>query len=273
MWVGFGVARKIKKVTVKANSNIEEEIVRVTVGESGTLTWLGHATVLLTTHAGTRIMFDPWLDGNPKSPVGLADVGVVDAIAVTHGHFDHVGSVASLARACEATVICVPEMAAYFSSIGVTNVVEMNKGGTVRVAEVSLTMVTADHSCGISLVENAPYAYGGNPVGFIVGLADDEGGPIYLSGDTNVFGDMALIRELYAPEIALIPIDGHYNMGPREAAHAVKLLGVKRVVPIHYGTFEILAGTPEELRSHLAKAGSSTALFAIEPGQSVSLTP
>lgn len=255
------------------DSKNEEGSVSATLGEPGTLTWLGHATVLLTTHSGTRIIFDPWLDGNPKCPVPISKVESIDAIAVTHGHFDHMGSVAPLALATGATVICVPEMAAYFSSIGVTNIVEMNKGGTVRIGEVSLTMVSADHSCGINVAESSPYAYGGNPVGYIVGLGEAEGGPVYVSGDTNVFGDMALIRELYSPEIALIPIDGHYNMGPREAAHAVKLLGLKRVVPIHYGTFEVLAGSPDELRSYLTTAGSSTTMFAIEPGQSVPLTP
>jgi L-ascorbate metabolism protein UlaG (beta-lactamase superfamily) len=116
-----------------------------------------------------------------------------------------------------------------------------------------------------------PYAYGGNPVGFIVGLPTGQGGPIYVSGDTNVFGDMALIRELYAPEIGLVPIDGYYNMGPREAAYAVTLLGLSRVVPIHYGTFPILTGTPDELRSQLKSSGSMAQTIAIEPGQSVPL--
>jgi L-ascorbate metabolism protein UlaG (beta-lactamase superfamily) len=246
---------------------VEEELQRVTVGKAGSLTWLGHATVLLNTEAGTRIVFDPWIDGNPKCPISLNELGNVDAICVTHGHFDHMGSVIPLAEVTGATVICVPEMAAYFSSVGVTNLVEMNKGGTVHVKEVALTMVTADHSCGISAGETSPSMYGGNPVGFIATLPSGEGGPIYVSGDTNVFGDMKLICDLYAPEIGLIPIDGHYNMGPREAAHGVQLLGLSRVVPIHYGTFPILTGTPEELRTHLASANTLT--IVIEPGQSV----
>lgn len=256
---------------MNAALTMEKELAIETVGAAGTLTWLGHAAVLLTTQGGTRIIFDPWLEGNPKCPVGIDDLGAIDAIAVTHGHFDHMGSVVPLAAATGATVICVPEMAAYFSSVGVENVVEMNKGGTFHFAEVSLTMVTADHSCGIAIGENVPYAYGGNPVGFVVGLPAGQGGPVYLSGDTNIFGDMSLIRTLYAPEIALMPIDGHYNMGPREAAHAVGLLGVARVVPIHYGTFPILTGRPEDLRSHLAKAKSRAVTVAIEPGQSVAL--
>jgi L-ascorbate metabolism protein UlaG (beta-lactamase superfamily) len=248
---------------------VEEELATQSVGEAGSLTWLGHATVLLTTSSGTRIVFDPWIDGNPKSPITLGALGNIDGIAVTHGHFDHMGSVAALADATGATVVCVPEMAAYFASVGVGNIVEMNKGGTVHLLDVSLTMVSADHSCGVAVGDNVPYAYGGNPVGFIVGLPAGQGGPIYVSGDTNVFGDMSLIRELYAPEIGLMPIDGHYNMGPREAAHAVQLLGLSRVVPIHYGTFPQLTGTPDELRSQLKSSESTAATISIEPGQSV----
>jgi L-ascorbate metabolism protein UlaG (beta-lactamase superfamily) len=248
---------------------VEEELATASVGEAGSLTWLGHATVLLTTSSGTRIVFEPWVDGNPKSPITLGALGNIDGIAVTHGHFDHMASVAALADATGATVVCVPEMAAYFASVGVGNIVEMNKGGTVHLLDVSLTMVSADHSCGVAVGDNVPYAYGGNPVGFIVGLPAGQGGPIYVSGDTNVFGDMSLIRELYAPEIGLMPIDGHYNMGPREAAHAVQLLGLSRVVPIHYGTFPQLTGTPDELRSQLKSSESTAATISIEPGQSV----
>ena len=223
----------------------------------------------MTTASNTRIIFDPWLEGNPKSPVGVSDLGAIDAIAVTHGHFDHTASVVPLAAASGASVICVPELGAYFASRGVANVVEMNKGGTISIGEATLTMVTADHTGGIAVGQNEPYAYGGNPVGFVVGLPIGEGGPIYLTGDTNVFGDMSLIRDLYAPEIGLMPIDGHYNMGPREAAHAVGLLGLKRVVPIHYGTFAILAGTPDEFRHHVDSGTSGATTIVIDPGQSV----
>jgi L-ascorbate metabolism protein UlaG (beta-lactamase superfamily) len=248
----------------------EEEIESNVIGASGTLTWLGHATVLLTTQSGTRIIFDPWIE-NPKSPIVMGDLGAIDAIAVTHGHFDHMGSVMPLAATTGATVVCVPEMAAYFSSFGVENLLDMNKGGTVRINEVALTMVGADHSCGLNVGADVPYAYGGNPVGYVATLPAGEGGPVYISGDTNVFGDMGIIRDLYAPEICMMPIDGHYNMGPREAAFAVNLLGVSRMVPYHYGTFPLLTGTPSDLRLHVENSPSLAKVVVIQPGQSVPL--
>jgi len=240
------------------------------VGARGTLTWLGHATVLLTTMSGTRIVFDPWFEGNPKSPVALEEVGEVHFICVTHGHFDHMGSATLLAEATGASIVCVHEMSVYFSLMGVANVIGMNKGGTVAIGDVSVTMVGAEHSCGVSAGDDVPEIYGGSPVGYIVHLPEGEGGPLYVSGDTNVFGDMAIIRDLYRPDTAVLPIDGHYNMGPREAAYAVGLLGVRRVVPYHYGTFPMLTGTPDELRAQIGKSNGAV-VVAIDPGESIPL--
>lgn len=236
------------------------------LGESGTITWLGHASVLVTTTTGTRVVFDPWLE-NPKSPTDVAGLGPVDVIAVTHGHGDHTGSVVALARATGATVVCVHELSVYFDTQGVENLVGMNKGGTVRVKDVSLTMVHADHSCGVSGGEGQPDVYGGSAAGFV--LSVPEGGPLYVSGDTNVFSDMAIIRDLYHPHTAMMPIDGHYNMGPFEAAYALNLLGVRRFIPYHWGTFPLLKGTPGEMVALLE--GSTVALEAIEPGESAPL--
>jgi L-ascorbate metabolism protein UlaG (beta-lactamase superfamily) len=246
------------------------------VGRPGTVTWLGHGSVLLTSPSGVRIVFDPWLEGNPRFPADLGAIGPVDAIAVTHGHFDHIGSVVPLAQASGALVVSTPEMSAYFASVGVGNLVEMNKGGTIAVHDVRLTMVSADHSCGVAVGEATPHVYGGDPVGFIARLGESAGVDrmsIYVSGDTNVFGDMALIRELYEPELGLFPIDGHYNMGPREAALAVQLLGLQRAVPIHFGTFPVLSGTPEELGKHMAERTVEAELIVLDPGQSVPSAP
>lgn len=236
------------------------------LGENGTVTWLGHASVLVTTTTGTRIVFDPWLE-NPKSPTDVAGLGPVDAIAVTHGHFDHTGSVVELATATGAPVVCVHELSVYFATQGLTNLIGMNKGGTVSIKDVSLTMVSADHSCGVGAAEGQPDIYGGSAAGFVATLP--SGGPLYVSGDTNVFSDMAIIRDLYHPHTAMIPIDGHYNMGPREAAYALGLLGVARVIPYHWGTFPQLTGTPDALRPLLE--GTKVQLEAIDPGESASL--
>lgn len=237
----------------------------------GTITWLGHGSVLLVTPGGTKIIYDPWLEGNPKAPDGAADIEV-DVICVTHGHFDHIGSVVPLALRDGATVICTPELAAYFFSQGVAsaNLLEMNKGGRVQVADAEVAMVAADHSSGITTSEGEPNLYGGTAVGFVTHTAEGVG-RVYVSGDTNVFGDMRLIRELHHPEVALVPIDGHYNMGPREAAHAADLLGVRRIFPIHYGTFPVLTGTPEELVEALSANGSTATPLTINPGESIPL--
>lgn len=242
------------------------------IGAPGTVTWLGHGSLLLSSRSGTRVVFDPWLEGNPKFPYDSPDIGPVDAIAVTHGHFDHITSVGPLAERTGATVVSTPEMSAYFASIGAANLVEMNKGGTIEVGGVRLTMVSADHSCGVTVAESTPNVYGGDPVGYVAHLPESEGGPVYVSGDTNVFGDMRIIRELYAPEIGFFPIDGHYNMGPREAAYAVELLGLSRAVPIHFGTFPLLAGSPEEFTRCLAERDVAAEAVVIAPGQSVSIS-
>jgi L-ascorbate metabolism protein UlaG (beta-lactamase superfamily) len=144
----------------------------------------------------------------------------------------------------------------------------MNKGGTVEVAGIKVTMVHADRSAGDWNPGGETALYLGDPAGFIVEV--ENGFRFYAAGDTTAFGDMALIRELHAPELALLPIGDHYTMGPREAALAVEMLGVKHVIPIHYGTFPILTGTPAELRSELDARGlGDVEIHAPEPGASV----
>ncbi len=224
------------------------------------MTWLGHAAVRFRTGDGAVVLVDPWLEGNPACPEGAQTQERVDAIYLTHGHFDHFGSTIPLARAHGAPVHAIHEIGVYLEANGVEQVVGLNFGGTVDgPGGVSASFVPAVHSSGIS--GDAGIVNGGSPGGWV--LAFDGGPTVYHAGDTFVFGDMALIGELFAPDVALLPIGGHYTMDPRQAARAAGLLGVSTVVPIHYGTFPILAGTPDQLRD--AAAGAFE-VVALEPG-------
>nr|MBA2600702.1 metal-dependent hydrolase [Actinomycetota bacterium] len=207
------------------------------------LTWLGHATFLLDT-GEARILIDPWVQNNPACPDDLKDLGSLDAMLITHAHFDHIGDAVQIAKATSPEVIAIVETATWLGSKGVEKTIDMNKGGTVEVAGVKAHMVHAVHSCGIT--DGDQILYGGEAAGFVIELAD--GFKLYHSGDTAVFSDMELIGRLLEPDIALLPIGDHYTMGPRSAAEAVRLLDVKTVVPMHFGTFPVLVGTPEDLR-------------------------
>jgi len=226
------------------------------------LTWLGHASFRLDSPGGKRIYVDPWLTGNPKCPEAEQQPERVDLIAVTHGHGDHVGDTVELWNKFKPPVIAPVELRAWLESQGVESDFPQNpnKGGTVTVDGVKLTLTDANHS---SSTNDGTYA--GEPTGIVLELED--GLSIYFAGDTNVFGDMALIRRIYEPDVAVLPIGGHFTMGPREAAVALELLGVKRCVPCHYGTFPLLAGTPDELR----KLASGVEIIAPEPGETVEL--
>ena len=211
------------------------------------ITWLGHSTFVVE-HAGTRVLIDPWVQGNPACPDDLKDVGDLDAMLITHGHFDHIGDAVEIAKSASPQVVCIAETGAWLGSKGVENVIDMNKGGTVEVAGIRVHMVHAVHSCGIT--DGDQIVYGGEAVGYVVEL--ENGFRIYHAGDTAVFYDMTLIGRLLAPDWAMLPIGDHYTMGPRSAAEAVRLLGVKTVVPMHFGTFPVLTGTPDDLRKEAA---------------------
>ena len=231
------------------------------------LTWLGHATVRLETPEGNILLIDPWLEGNPSCPDDAKTVDHLDAIFVTHAHFDHLGEAVELAKKHEARVVCNAELGYWFVEQGIPKerVEGMNKGGTIRLDGLSLdvTMTHADHSSGF--VGSEPNLYGSDPIGFVIALSDDTS--VYHAGDTAVFGDMALIRELYAPTVALLPIGGRFTMGPREAAKAVELLQPETVVPIHFGTFDALPGTAEAFEKELGEAKAN--LTVLEPGGSL----
>lgn len=216
------------------------------------LTWLGHAAVRLTLSDGTVALVDPWLNGNPACPESEQTQDRVDAVFLTHGHFDHFGDTLELATAHQPQVFAIHEIAVYLEGAGVGNVVGSNKGGTIEApGGIEATLVDAVHSSGISGDDGI--VAGGEAAGWVLSL---PGGPtVYHAGDTTVFGDMALIGDLYSPDVALLPIGGHFTMGPEHAARAARMLGVSTVIPIHFGTFPILAGTPAELGAALEGTG------------------
>ena len=216
------------------------------------LTWLGHAAFRLRLKDGTVLLIDPWLSGNPACPDAEREQERVDAIYLTHGHFDHFGDTEAIAAKHEPQIFAIHEIAVYLEGLGVANVVGSNKGGTVvGPGEVAATLVDAVHSSGLSGEDGI--LPGGEAAGWVLAV---PGGPtVYHAGDTAVFGDMALIGELWSPDLALLPIGGHFTMGPVHAARAARLLGVSAVIPIHYGTFPILAGTPVDLAAALGSSG------------------
>jgi L-ascorbate metabolism protein UlaG (beta-lactamase superfamily) len=208
------------------------------------LTWLGHASFRLDTDSGKRIYVDPWLTGNPKTPDAERQPDRVDVIALTHGHFDHVGDTVELSKRFPAAqIVGLVELKGWLGKQG-ANVGEqlpgLNKGGTQTVDGIRFTMTNAFHS---SSADDGTYL--GEPAGIVIRLED--GTSVYFAGDTCVFGDMQLIRRLYAPSVAVLPIGDHFTMGPEEAAVALELLGNPRCVPCHWETFSLLTGTPERL--------------------------
>ncbi len=212
------------------------------------VTWFGHSFFCIRSPDGRIMLVDPWVD-NPKAPETAKNIEKVDVILITHGHFDHVGSAPEIAQKTKAKIVSIFEVSRYIVSKGVPEeqVIGMNISGTVDIDGIKVSMVPAVHSSGI--LDGGGMAEGGNPCGFVVEFPNKF--KIYHTGDTGVFGDMALIRRLYSPDLVLICIGGFYTMGPREAAEAIKLLNPKFIIPMHYGTFPVLAGTPDELKKYL----------------------
>jgi len=226
------------------------------------LTWLGHATFRIETPEGKTLFVDPWIMGNPMCPESDKNVKEADVLLCTHGHGDHIGDAVEVGKKHNSLAVGIFELCLWLKSKGVKQISPMNKGGTQTVADVKVTMVHAVHSCGIQ--DGEQIIYGGEACGYV--LEFSNGVKIYHAGDTNVFSDMAIIRDLYAPDVALLPIGDHYTMSPREAAYACNLLKPKAVVPMHFGTFPLLTGTPAELK----KLVSGVEVVEMKPGETIS---
>ncbi|HXP46130.1 MAG TPA: metal-dependent hydrolase [Terriglobales bacterium] len=226
------------------------------------LTWLGHSTYRIETPAGTTVLVDPWVMGNPMCPESEKKIKKVDVMLCTHGHFDHIGDAIAIAKQHHPTVVGIFELCAWLEKKGVKQISPMNKGGTQKVGDLRVTMVHAEHSCGIQ--DGDQIIYGGEACGYVMEF--ENGVKIYHAGDTCVFGDMQIVCELYAPEIVMLPIGDHFTMSPREAAYACRLLKPQTVIPMHFGTFPLLTGTPGELK----KLAKDVEILEMKPGQTIS---
>jgi len=225
------------------------------------ITWLGHSTFRIDAD-GKTVLIDPWVMGNPACPEQNKRFDKIDLMLCTHGHGDHIGDAVPLVKQHQPKVVGIYELCMWLAKKGAKNVMPMNKGGSQTVDGIRITMVHADHSCGIE-DDDGSIIYGGEACGYVLELPG--GVKVYHAGDTNVFGDMHIIRELYAPEVAMLPIGDLFTMGPREVAYACQLLRPKIVIPMHFGTFPALTGTPADLEKVADDLGIH--VMELKPGQ------
>jgi len=227
--------------------------------------FLGHSTFLLRSPEGKQILIDPWVDTNPACPEQARRIENLDLILITHGHGDHMPEAVSLATRFSPRIICNFEISHWLGKMGIkSGIVGMNKGGTVEIDGIRISMVDARHSS--SIVESdGSLTYAGEAAGYV--LEFESGYRIYHAGDTCVFGDMRLIGEIYRPDLALLPIGDHFTMGPLEASHACRLLGSRKVIPMHYATFPVLTGRPEKLK--VLVSGLDVEVIELEPGREI----
>ena len=229
------------------------------------ITYFGHSTFSLTTPSGQVALIDPWVMTNPVCPEALKKVPRLDVIFLSHAHADHLGDLLALAKQFRPQIIAIFETCLWIGSKGFEQETKpMGKGGSQKVGEFDVTMTHAFHSNSID--DNGTRLYGGEPAGLVIRMSG--GFTIYHAGDTALFGDMKLIGELYKPDLAMLPIGDHFTMGPREAACAIRLLGVPHVIPMHYATFPVLIGRPEGLQKEAADI-AGLQIHALKPGESL----
>lgn len=225
------------------------------------VTWLGHSTFKIEA-AGKTILIDPWVANNPACPSSLKKFKKIDLMLCTHGHGDHIGDAVPLVKEHQPTVVGIFELCMWLGKKGAKKVSPMNKGGSQTAEGVRITMVHADHSCGIQ-DDDGSIIYGGEAVGYVIEFAN--GVKLYHAGDTNVFGDMKIIQELYMPDYAMLPIGDLFTMGPREVEYACTLLRPKVVIPMHFGTFPALTGKPKDLEKFSDDLGIE--VWEMKPGE------
>ena len=240
-----------------------------------TIKWLGHGSWQMVTPKSTIIYLDPWIKGNPACPITLDDIETADIICVTHGHSDHLGNAIELVHKTGATLVTLPEVAAYCSNHGIPyddNGGTLHTGGSIVQKDVRIHAVFALHSSDIMGKEYEDHNElmpGSGVCGMI--LTPEDGVPVYFAGDTGLFGDMELIGKLYKPKVAVLPIGGKYTMGVNEAAYAMEFLRSDILIPGHYNTFPGQRADVDDLKRQVAVRAPQAKVIVLNPGESYSL--